>query len=273
MIEPIAEPRWRERLETIPCAVDAIYLPQIENGRISQDQEWCEVRVHGDRRQIRFHDYGRLYEIPGLYERVYYDRLKCCSPSRVVRLMADVLSDLGIDPGLLRVLDLGAGNGMVGDELRSLGVKKIIGFDIISEAKKATLRDRPGVYQDYVVADMTGLRPSEEETLRRQRLNCLSTVAALGFSDVPPAGFATALSLIETPGLVAFNIKEDFLTENDSTGFTKLIRRLTREQILQIQAYRRYRHRISMTGQPLYYVAMVARKLEELPPQLTEYLN
>jgi predicted TPR repeat methyltransferase len=187
--------------------------------------------------------------------------------------MADVLSDLGIAASSLKVLDLGAGNGMVGDELRSLGAKKIIGFDIISEAKKATHRDRPGVYQDYVVADMTGLRPSEEETLRRQRLNCLSTVAALGFSDVPPAAFATALSLIETPGLVAFNIKEDFLREKDDTGFTKLIRRLTREEILQIQAYRRYRHRLSMTGRPLYYVAMVAKKLEEIPPQLIESLD
>lgn len=271
MVEPIAMPRWRKRLEEIPCHVDAIHLPEEDNARISQDQEWCEVLMGGHRRRIRFHDYGKIYSIPGLYERLFYDRLKCCSPSRVVRLLAGVIPDLGIHPGSLKVLDLGAGNGMVGDELRSLGVNKIIGIDIIPEAKKATLRDRPGVYQDYLVADMTNLRPSDEETLRHQRCNCLSTVAALGFSDVPPAAFATALSMIETPGLLAFNIKEDFLKEKDSTGFTRLIRRLSREEILQIQAYRRYRHRLSMTGRPLYYVAMVAKKLEEVPPQLIEF--
>jgi hypothetical protein len=160
---------------------------------------------------------------------------------------------------------------MVGDELRSLGVNEIVGVDIISEAKKAALRDRPGVYQDYLVADMTKLQPSVEERLRREQCNCLITVAALGFSDVPPAAFAKALNLIETPGLLALNIKEDFLREKDSTGFTKLIRRLSREEILQIQAYRRYRHRLSMTGRPLYYVAMVAKKLEEVPRQLIEF--
>jgi hypothetical protein len=273
MVEPISTPCWRERLEEMPCCVDEIHLPEAKDVRISQDKEWCEVVLGRNRHRIRFHDYGRIYDIQGLYERLYYDRLGCCSPFRVVRLMAGVLSDLETDPGSLRVLDLGAGNGMVGDELRSLGAKKIIGFDIIPEAKQATRRDRPGVYQDYVVADMTELQPSEEESLRRQRLNCLSTVAALGFSDVPPAAFATALSLIETPGLVAFNIKEDFLRERDSTGFMKLIRQLSREEVLQIQAYRRYRHRFSMTGRPLYYVAMVAKKLEDVPPRLIEPLN
>jgi predicted TPR repeat methyltransferase len=248
-------------------------MPEEGNARISQDREWCEVVVGSHRRRIRFHDYGQIYNIPGLYERLFYDRLKCCSPTRVVRLLTDVVSDLGIHPGSLKVLDLGAGNGMVGDELRSAGVNEIIGLDIIPEAKKAALRDRPGVYQDYLVADMTNMRPSDEETLRRQRCNCLSTVAALGFSDVPPAAFAAALSMIETPGLLAFNIKEDFLREEDSTGFTKLIRRLSREEILQIQAYRRYRHRLSMTGRPLYYVAMVARKLEEVPPRLLEFCH
>jgi hypothetical protein len=273
MEQYIATPRWRKRLENIPCAVDAIHLPEVGKGRISQDQEWCEVLISGHRRRIRFHDYGQIYDIPGLYERLFYDRLKCSSPTRVVRLLADVLPDLGIHPRSLKVLDLGAGNGMVGDELRSLGASKIIGVDIISQAEKATLRDRPGVYNDYVVADMTSLQPSGEEMLRLHRCNCLSTVAALGFSDVPPAAFASALSLIETPGLLAFNIKEDFLREKDSTGFTKLIRRLSREEVLQIQAYRRYRHRLSMTGRPLYYVAMVAKKLEEVTPQMIESLD
>ena len=272
MVEPIAR-GWRERLEEIPCQVDAIHLPEVDNARIAQDQEWCEVLMGGHRRRIRFHDYGQIYDIPGLYERLFYDRLKCCSPTRVVGLLADVMSDLGIHPGSLKVLDLGAGNGMVGDELHSLGAKQIIGVDIIPEAKEAALRDRPGVYQDYLVADMTKLRPSDEETLSRRRCDCLTTVAALGFSDVPPLAFATALSMIETPGLLAFNIKEDFLKEKDSTGFTRLIRQLSREEILQIQAYRRYRHRLSMTGRPLYYVAMVAKKLQEVPPQLIRSLK
>ena len=46
------------------------------------------------------------------------------------------------------------------------------------------------------------------------------------------------------------------------------LRDLTRQRVIQIQAYRRFRHRQSITGKPLYYVAMVARKLANLPDVL-----
>ncbi len=49
---------------------------------------------------------------------------------------------------LLRVLDLGAGNGVVGEELKKRGVSRLVGVDIITEAQAATERDRPGVIND-----------------------------------------------------------------------------------------------------------------------------
>jgi hypothetical protein len=263
-------PRWRERMEEIPCSVDAIHLPRPRDGEMSQDKEWCEVVRGPNRRRIRFHDYGKIFDIPGLYERLFYERLKCCSPSKVVHLLADVASEQEIEMGSLRILDLGAGNGMVGDELHSRGAKKISGIDIIPEAKDATLRDRPGVYEDYLVTDMTELPAADEEKLQGAGFNCLTAVAALGFADIPPSAFLKGLALIESPGLMAFNIKEDFLREEDDTGFSRLIRQLSREDIIQIQAYRRYRHRLSMTGEPLYYVAMVARKLKDPLGRATE---
>ena len=36
------------------------------------------------------------------------------------------------------------------------------------------------------------------------------------------------------------------------------------DEIIQIQAYRRFRHRLSSSGQPPYYVAVVARKLRDV---------
>jgi hypothetical protein len=159
---------------------------------------------------------------------------------------------------------------MVGDELHARGVREIFGVDIISEAKYATLRDRPGVYEGYLVTDMAQLPAMDEEKLEQAGFNCLVTVAALGFADIPPSAFLKGLALIDSPGLMAFNIKEDFLREEDTTGFSRLIRRLSREDVIQIQAYRRYRHRLSMTGEPLYYVAMVARKLKDPTHRTTE---
>ena len=239
---------------------------------LDQDEEWCEVVVAGQKRKIRFHDYAEVFDICGLYEELFYDRLQCCSPSYVAKLLESVVYENGEDPGDFRVLDMGAGNGMVGDELTALGVESIVGIDILPRAKEAASRDRPNVYADYVVADLTNLPEMEEERLRRIDANCLTSVAALGFGDIPPLAFAKALDLIATDGWLAFNLKEDFVRERGACGFSRLIQRLNRDGYIRTMCYRRYQHRISIDGEPLFYVAVVARKLKDLDSDLLESL-
>ena len=258
-------PRWTRRIEEIASPVEKIILPDASSTDLSQDQEWCDVLVEGRRRRVRFHDYHELFRIPGLYEGIFYRELKCCSPTRTALLLDELVRDAGERFEDLRVLDVGAGNGMVGDELQARHAEYIVGIDIIPEAQMATQRDRPGVYDDYVVADLTELAEGKEKRLREARCNCLTSVAALGFGDMPAAAFAKALDLVETPGWVAFTIKEDFLRDEDASGFSQLVRSLSRRRILQLQAYRRFSHRLSVSGEKLYYVAMVARKLRDLP--------
>src|SRR5690606_23739593 len=154
--ETVAAPVWPQRLSKIDSQVEEIRLPVDQDG-VAQDAEWCEVVIDGQRRRIRFHDYDKIYKVPGLYEELFYGTLKCCSPSRVVRLLHDVMGALGQPADSLGVLDLGAGNGMVGDELAARGVTNIVGADLIPEAKQAAYRDRDGVYRDYFVADFTDL--------------------------------------------------------------------------------------------------------------------
>jgi len=241
-----------------------IYLPDIAPG-VDQDEEWCEAVVGGERIRIRFHDYHRIYGIPGLYERLFYDKLECASPRVVRTLLSGVLDEQGVEPADLRVLDVGAGNGMVGEEIRALGAGAIHGVDIIEEAAQAAKRDRPEVYDDYTVADLTALAPDQHESLVADRLNTMTTVAALGFGDIPPAAFSAAFNLIETPGLLVFNIKEDFVAADDKSGFSRLIDRMVDENVILPLAEKRYRHRLSVRGEPLYYVAYVARKQADIP--------
>ncbi|MFQ5743920.1 MAG: class I SAM-dependent DNA methyltransferase [Acidobacteriota bacterium] len=263
-------PVWRKRLSQIESPVDAIRLPD-GTGEIPQDEEWCEVIVEGVPRRVRFHDYDKIYSIPGLYERLFCGKLRCRSPSRVAHLLADVLSEREDDLQDLRVLDLGAGNGMVGDELVRLGVEEIVGIDIIEEAKEATLRDRPGVYRDYLVCDLTDLEECEEKRLDNRGFNCLICVAALGFDDIPPEAFVKALDIIETGGWVGFSIKEQFLDAKGDTGFCGLIQQLAQGELIRFEAYRRFRHRVSITGEALYYVVVIARKLREIPSHLLDH--
>jgi hypothetical protein len=263
---------WKNRLKNIETPVDEITFPKLNGNqnKISQDKEWCEVRMNGNSKRIRFHDYGKIYEVPGLYEKLFYEKLKCCSPSVVVNLLEDVTSDFGEDINELKVLDVGAGNGMVGDELESKGIESVVGVDIIPEAKKAALRDRPKIYDNYFVTDLS---KENQINLEEENFNCLTTVAALGFGDIPPIAFLRAFDFIETFGWLAFNIKEAFLHEDDTSGFSKFIHQLNREKIMQIQCYRRYQHRVSITGEPLYYVAMIAKKIKPVTNELLDQWN
>lgn len=235
---------------------------------MSQDAEWCVVQMGDEWRQIRFHDYDALFSVPGLYEKVIYEVLKCNSPRVIRELFEAELKKTNTPAERLRVLDLGAGNGMVGEELAGAGVPYIVGVDIIPEAKDAALRDRPGLYDAYEVVDMTDLEPDEQQRLAKKRLNALTCVAALGFGDIPPRAFAEAYNVVTPGGWVAFNIKEDFLTAHDQSGFAVLIRTLLDEGLLEIRQRRLYQHRLATNGDPLKYEAIIGIKRGDVPESL-----
>ena len=241
-----------------------IRLPQRADD-LTQDEEWFELEIDGDTRRIRFHDYAQTFAIPGVYERLFYDQLKCDSPRTVCELLDEQLTDEGREPRDLRVLDVGAGNGMVGEKLQELDVDQIVGVDILEEAATATARDRPGVYDDYFVLDLTEIPEQTHEELRARDLNCMTSVAALGFGDIPPDAFAEAYNLIAVDGLVSFSLKEDMVSGGDSSGFSLLIKEGIADGALDVKREHRYRHRLDAKGDPLYYVAVVAEKVRDLP--------
>jgi SAM-dependent methyltransferase len=234
---------------------------------LGQDEITFQIIEQGGREiSIRFHDYDQIYLRPGLYEQLFYDRLKCVSPTKVSELLEASLKTGGENITELRVLDLGAGNGMMGEVLKNRnGVARLVGADIIPEARDAAYRDRPDVYDEYFVADFTDLSASDAEQLVEWNFNCLTSVAALGFGDIPPRAFFNALQLINANGWVAFNIKETFLDRSDQSGFSRFIRELIFSEYLEVYHLERYCHRLSMEGVPLYYFALVARKIADIP--------
>ena len=246
-----------------------VHFPTDDEAAASQDTEWCEVGYNGETHTIRFHDYHEIYDIPGLYEHIFHDHLQCSSPEVVIGLLQEQLEAAGEDPAALIALDVGAGNGLIGEQLQRLGVPTIVGVDIIEEAARAAERDRPGVYADYVVCDLTQLTDDERARVGAGPPTCMTTVAALGFDDIPPRAFAVAYNLAEEGAWLAFNLKADFLERVDESGFRGLIRRMVTEGIFEEVAARRYIHRLSIAGEPLEYVALVGRKRADAPDEWT----
>ncbi|MFY9225166.1 MAG: methyltransferase domain-containing protein [Blastocatellia bacterium] len=237
-----------------------IQFPKIETHNLNQDEVYFFLQEAGEKRKVRFHDYAEIYKNPGLYEQIFYDRLKCTSPNKVTSILKAAVNQTQESFTTLRVLDLGAGNGMVGEELKKHGVSRLVGVDIIPQAYKATIRDRPGLYDAYYVTDFSSLDEETREDISLWQCNCMITVAALGFGDIPVNAFIEAFNIIKSGGWVAFNIKETFLDNSDKTGFSRMIRELIFSEYMDIYYIERYQHRLSMEGQPLYYFAIAGRK-------------
>ncbi len=243
-----------------------IKFPKRKAYNLDQDEEYFFLtESDGKERKILFHEYAEIYKIKGLYEQLFYERLKCNSPAKVSEALRYSLSQVQENLSELRVLDLGAGNGMMGEQLRKHGVARLVGADIIPEAKEATERDRPMVYDAYYVADFCNLTEEQREDLQEWSVNCLTTVAALGFGDIPAKAFIEAFNILQSKGWIAFNMKETFFDKSDETGFSVAIRELIFSEYLDVYYLERYQHRLSMEGLPLYYFAIAGRKNADIP--------
>jgi len=250
-----------------------IQFPPSDVRELCQDEVYFYLMEGDSKEKIRLHDYHRIFEVPGLYEQVVYERLKCQSPATVVDVLRYSVSQCQRHLNELRVLDLGAGNGMVGEELKKQGVSRLIGVDIIPEARAATERDRPGIYDAYYVMDFCSLSDNERDELKSWSVDCLISVAALGFGDIPAEAFLEAFNMVGKEGFVAFNVKETFLDRRDDSGFSQLVRELIFSEYLDLDHLQRYRHRFSVEGEPLYYFALGGRKSADVPPSFIDSLN
>lgn len=250
-----------------------IQFPSRDVRELRQDEVYFYLWDGDSKEKIRLHDYKRIYEVPGLYEQVIYERLMCQSPLMVSDVLLSSVSQSDKLLSELRVLDLGAGNGIVGEELKKHGVSRLVGVDIIPEAKIATERDRPSVYDAFYVMDFCNLKDDERAELNSWSPDCLISVAALGFSDIPATAFLEAFNMITEEGWVAFNIKETFFDRRIDWGFSQLIRELIFSEYLDLYQIQRYRHRLSIEGEPLYYFALGGKKKANVPASLADSLD
>ena len=178
-----------------------IKFPKKNANDLEQNEEFCFlVEPDAQERKILFHEYGEIYKIQGLYEQLFYERLKCNSPAKVTEALKYSVSQVHEHFTELRVLDLGAGNGMMGEKLRKHGVSRLVGVDIIPEAKEAADRDRPMVYDAYYIEDFCNLSIQQKEDIQEWSFNCLTTVAALGFGDIPARAFIEAFNILQSKG-------------------------------------------------------------------------
>lgn len=232
--------------------------------QLDQNEEYFTVETNEGPKRLRIHEYDKVYSIPGLYEAVVYDHLKCDSPRMICSLLEAEIKAAGGATGQLRALDFGAGNGLSGECLTAkFDCNALVGLDIITEAKDAADRDRPEIYDEYYAMDLSDPSDKDLQTLEKWDFNVLLTVAALGYGDIPTQGFINAFNLIEKDGWIAFNIKDRFMTDADDTGYHDTLKAMMGDSLEALKV-EHYCHRLSMSGDPLHYYAVVGRKKDDI---------
>jgi hypothetical protein len=223
------------------------------------DGEYVVLRAtNGEEKIVHLHDYERIYNVPGLYEHIVQAMLRCRSPQVAADGLAHALVQLGLDPAEIVLLDLGAGTGMVGELARGLGVRTVIGVDALEAACAACLRDRPGMYRDYLVGDLASPQPELLRRLRRHRPTALISAGAFGGTHAPPAALLNALEPLPAGAAVVFTIAERWMKTDGVGGFGEALSALLTSGRLTLLRGSRFQHRLSTTGSPIHYELVVA---------------
>jgi predicted TPR repeat methyltransferase len=213
----------------------------------------------GEQEVVHLHDYPRIYAVPGLYEHVVQERLRCRSPQVAAEGFLRAATLLGMEPSSMTVLDVGSGTGLVGELVRGGGVARVIGVDSLAEARMACLRDRPGVYDDYLIGDLGSRPESLRARLDRYEVRGLISAGAFGGTHAPPAALINALSVLPAGAPVAITIDERWMDRSDPDGFGAAVERLAERGDLALLERERFQHRVTTTGEPIFYDLVVAK--------------
>lgn len=214
------------------------------------------VRLRATGETIAVRDYARLYRSAGLYEAVVQDALGCQSPQACAQALLRHLPDAPSS----RVLDLGAGVGLVGERLRAAGVGEVIGLDVIPEARDAALRDRPEVHGLYLVDDLATPIPGTMAALERVAPTAITCAGALGGGHVAAVALGRAIDLLPPGGLLALTIGEAWLSPADGEGLGALLAELIGSGGCAEVERVPFVHRRTTTGEPIVFVCCVLRR-------------
>ena len=226
-----------------------------------QDEETFVVRqADGAEQRIRLHDYELVYPIPGLYEEVVQERLECASPATIVSRLATAVGRFGLPTEDVRVLDVGAGNGVIGEGLRDAGFRVPVASDALVEARDAAERDRPGLYAEYVIDDGTVEAFGKiAGTIRRHELNALTCAAALGPGHIPLERLVGIWGLMPAGSFIALTASSELVAEWG--GAQQALNAVSGDDApTEVLVAEPFRHRLLMGGGSVDYDVIVGRK-------------
>ncbi|ESZ04825.1 hypothetical protein X735_32395 [Mesorhizobium sp. L2C085B000] len=229
--------------------------------RAKQSDEVFIANVNGKDFHFSMHDYGEMYKIPNLYDAMIYGHLRCETPFALAREFGRILFEHRVDPSALRVLEVGAGSGAFAEAVRlAMPIGRMVGLDIIEQARVAADRDRPGIYDGYIVADLCALSSEAKAEIASLSPNCVGVASATGWNNhIPVAGFERAFSVLEPGGWFIFHVKPND-PDPECVALLQWIEAKVKTSYIVDSKRGKIFHRMSVHGERIYYDYVIGRK-------------
>lgn len=231
------------------------------DSRSSQSAEAFSAVVDGERQTFLMHDYPTMYKVAGLYDAMMFGMLSCRTPPLLAKVFEVCLEAMAFTTPI-RMLEIGAGSGAFGEQVkkRNFVVGRLVGLDNIKEAREAAARDRPSVYEDYLVCDLTRLDKSAVGSITRLEPNCVAVASATGWGNhIPVSGFQAAFDLLEKDGWFVFHVKPND-PDPECVALNQWIDHLVEDGKIENSTRGRIYHRQNVDGYPIFYDYVVGQK-------------
>lgn len=255
-------------MERQPLLIDYDKYVRLYNIRPANDDQDCTqseevflASIGGSPQAISMHDYKTMYGVPKLYDAMIYGMLKCRTPYELASVFKSILFTNAVDPNTLRMLEIGAGSGAFAEALRrEMPVGRIVGLDIIEAARTAAHRDRPNVYDDYIVADLCIPSKQALEAIDRLAPNCVGVASATGWGNhIPVRGFEQAFSFLSPGGWFIFHVKPNDPDPECVALVEWIEKKLSAGEIVNNQRGKLF-HRLSVAKKEIYYDYIIGQK-------------
>ncbi|MQX37792.1 class I SAM-dependent DNA methyltransferase [Roseospira navarrensis] len=137
------------------------------------------------------------------YDQDVVDQLGYIAPRHAARAFADAFPDT-----TGRVLDVGCGTGLVGQELRALGYRHVDGLDISPEM--LTVAAKKGVYDRVMEGDLTARLDLPDD--RYDGIVCVGTFT---HGHVGPDGLRELIRVTRAGGPITFTVNDGVYDAQD----------------------------------------------------------
>ncbi|KAI6649784.1 hypothetical protein LOD99_6573 [Oopsacas minuta] len=213
-----------------------------ESDKESELYNWTVKRHHGITVEEVKQIHGR---IAGEYEG-FYVKTGWKGHIHGAKLLDDVLSKLKFNKDC-KILDVGAGTGLVGEEMHKFGYSNITGIDL--SEKMLEEASKKGIYKELNPVDMY----KDDLSNYSNNFDTVISIGTFTAGQLRPEIMQKVAKFVRTGGVVCFSIR-DITWEDTELGFAKQVEEMEKTGVWTVLEKRCLAYH-SELGENAYYIA------------------